>query len=686
MEIFFIGIFLLLFGGVSSLFFSDDKKLKVVAFASFLSSIVILLSMFFTSMTTLHFALFDNVVFATDKLSKFFVIIISIVTMLASIYAVGYMKPYLNKGKKIASHCFFFPLLTASMLLVVTCFNAFLFLILWEIMSLSSFFLVIFEDDKKEVIKAGIKYLVYMHISVLFIIASFVIMSNNASGYDFMQIKHYLIDNPHLKDIIFLLAFVGFGTKAGFVPMHNWLPDAHPAAPSHVSAVMSAVMIKTGIYGILRMLDIISYPTMLIAYSVLFVSVITALYGIIYAVSQKDIKKLLAYSSVENIGIIGIGISIIIFGQLSNSSQVILLGTVGCLFHVLNHSIFKSLLFMGAGSVYLKTHTRNIEQLGGLVKKMPYTALFFLFAVIAVCAFPPLNGFISEFLIYVGLFSLLQIKNSTLFIPIILTIASLAFVGTLVILAMSKIYSITFLGKPRSEHSENVESDVSKTMLIPMGILSVLTLLVSIFAPYIVLLVPVNLYRAFCDVIPMEDASIIVILTIVSIIILAFILFVLLLYFMKKSLVKNSEQYETWGCGYDKGNNHIQYTGSSFVCPFTSILTPLFKKIFDVKKPKGLFPKEAHYDSSVEDVEEAYIINPVLRFDEKFLSKFERLQDGNIQHYILYGLIFLILRIIFIVGFKLIDREESELIFLFFRPYLQEEFPHQIYLRLFVSL
>ena len=599
--------------------------------------------------TAIEFEPFGQIIFDCDVLSRFFIIVISLVTALVSIYANGYMKPYLNKGKKVASHCLFFPLLTAAMLLVVSVQNVFAFLVIWEIMSLASFFLVIFEDDKKEVLKAGIKYLIYMHISVIFIIAAFVMMSINANSYDFVDIQSMFIQNPHLKDIVFLLAFVGFGTKAGFFPMHNWLPDAHPAAPSHVSAVMSAVMIKTGIYGILRVLQIIDKPTQLIGYTVLFVSVITALYGIIYAVNQKDIKKLLAYSSVENIGLIGLGMSVIIFGLIYDLSLITMLGTVGCFMHILNHSVFKSLLFMGAGSVYLKTHTKDMEQLGGLIKKMPYTAIFFLFAAVAICAFPPLNGFVSEFMIYSGLFYMLNINSSTLFIPVILAIASLAFVGTLVILAMSKVYSITFLGMPRSEHSEKVKFDVDKSMLIPMGCMAALTFIIGIASPFVCSFIPLTSFVKSQDNFFYDVHSILLILTLISIIVIAFVVFVGILFLIKKLMTKKSQNYVTWGCGYDKGNNHIQYTASSYANPFTSILTPLFKKIFDVKKPKGLFPKDAHYSSDVEDVEEAYIINPILKFDEKFLSRFERLQDGNIQHYILYGLIFLILVLVGVV-------------------------------------
>jgi len=645
MGLFFTGILILIAGGVFSLFCSENMKMKLVASFSCIASLLILISVFRTDLSPVFFdALpFGKVVFTIDNLSRFFIIVISLITALASIYANGYMQPYLNKGKKFAQHCFFFPILTAAMLLVVTVQNAFFFLILWEIMSLSSFFLVIFEDNKKEVISAGIKYLIYMHISVLFIIAAFALMSIYSGSYDFLDFSEMFIKYPYLKDIIFILAFIGFGTKAGFIPMHNWLPDAHPAAPSHVSAVMSAVMIKTGIYGILRVLQIIGEPDLLIGYIVLFISVVTALYGIIYAISQKDMKKLLAYSSVENIGLIGIGISIIIFGQIYHNDFITMLGTIGCFMHILNHSIFKSLLFMGAGSVYIKTHTKNIELLGGLIKKMPYTAVFSLFAAVAICAFPPLNGFIGEFLMYSGLLYMLKINSSTLFIPVILTIASLAFVGTLVILAMSKLYSVVFLGLPRSEKSENVQFDVPKVMLIPMGILTILILAIGLCSPFVAEIIPFGSFTFFDLNTKYELFGILFLLTYISVIAVLFIIFILLLCLAKLGICRKSQNYVTWGCGYDKGNNHIQYSGSSFVSPFTSIMTPLFKRIFNVKKPKGLFPKEAHYDSAVEDVEEAYIINPVVKFDEKFLSGFEKLQDGNIQHYILYGLIFLIL-------------------------------------------
>ncbi len=657
MELFFIGILLFVLSAVFSLVCRENIKLKFITILSFFASILTVIPAF----KTLFYGLpqgyvfiwngvFGNVPFVIDMLSAFFIIVISFVSFLCIFYSNGYMMPYLGKNKKFASHCFFLPILTASMLLVTVVQNALFFLIVWELMSLASFFLVLFEDDKKEVLSASIKYLIYMHISVIFIIALMAFMSVKAGSYDFETFKNIFIEQPELKNIVFFLAFLGFGTKAGFVPMHNWLPDAHPVAPSHVSAVMSAVMIKTGLYGILRTLLIIETPTAVIAYFMLCISVLTALYGIVYAVTQKDIKKILAYSSVENIGIAGIGIGVGLVGLYYDNSTVAMLGLCGALFHILNHSVFKSLLFMGAGSVYLKTHTKNIEQLGGLIKTMPKTAIFFLTACLAICALPPFNGFIGEFLIYVGLLLSLKMDTSGLFILIILSIAGLALVGTLALLCFTKIFSITFLGLPRSEHSAQVQKDVAKSMLIPMGILSCLTLLIGLgaFIIYPMIACSVSQFLVEQDFFVNFESILAVLVNILVVfsILIAVILFV---FAIRKMICRKYVVFNTWGCGYDKGNNHIQYTASSFVGPFSSIMTPLFKKIFDVKKPKGLFPQDAHYNSTIEDVEEAYLINPIVKFDEKFLSKFERLQDGNIQHYILYGLIFLILALVGVV-------------------------------------
>lgn len=588
---------------------------------------------------------FQTVNFTIDPLSAFFIIVISIMSLMAVIYSNGYLKPYLEKSKNINSHLIFLPLLIASMQLVVTCSNALMFLIFWEIMSLSSFFLVIFESDKKDVLKAGVKYLVFMHICVIFIILAFALCAINCGSYDFSAFSEMLKNNAHLANLVFAFAFIGFGTKAGFVPFHNWLPDAHPAAPSHVSAIMSGVMIKTGIYGILRMLSIIGIPSRGAAYAVLIISVISALYGVLYAITQHDLKRLLAYHSIENIGIIGIGIGIGMLALSYNNPAVAILGFAGAILHILNHSIFKELLFLSAGSVYIKTHTRNIEVLGGLIKSMPYSAVLFLIGSVAICALPPFNGFISEFLIYFAMLKGLLINNFFALIVLLFAIAGLALVGTMAILCFTKAFSIIFLGMPRSSSAAENTSDSEKSMLIPMGFLALLTLLIGVTPQYMFnfVLSPASAVMNQSFIIPVEYGNI---MQTISICALAFIAFIAVLAIIKFKFSKKIALHQTWGCGYDKPNNFMQYSASSYASPFLSMLRPLFKKVFDIEKPKHLFPKSAHFSLHIDDIEEAYIINPLVKFDEWFLSKFEAMQSGNIQSYIKYGLIFLVLIIV----------------------------------------
>lgn len=655
MNSYFIGLLALISGAFVSLFCSEKYKLKVVSVftgaAAVLCSIPainVLLTGDSISSSFNPNELFGTVNVVIDPLSAFFVVVISCMSFLASIYANGYMKNYLNKGMNISSHCLFFVLLIASMLSVVTVQNALMFLIVWEIMSLSSFFLVIFEDNKKEVLSAGIKYLIYMHISVIFIILAFVLMAVNAGSLDFGSFKSVFENNGILANLVFIFAFIGFGIKAGFVPFHNWLPEAHPAAPSHVSGVMSGVMIKTGIYGILRVLAILTIPSIQIGYFVLIISVISALYGVLYAITQHDLKRLLAYHSIENIGIIGIGIGTGMLGLAYNCTPVAILGFAGGILHILNHSVFKELLFLAAGSVYTKTHTKDIEILGGLIKSMPKTAILFLVGSVAICGLPPFNGFISEFLIYFGMLKGLTIHNLSALITLILAVAGLALVGTMAVLCFTKAFSIIFLGMPRSEVAESVKEDTTISFIFPMSVLAVLTLVIGVCPKHVfnIMLAPVSVFTGV-----VQAPAIVALMQNISFICLGLIAFIVVLSVIKLVITNQQTEHCTWGCGYDKPNNHIQYTASSYASPFLSMLTPLFKKVFDVKKPKVLFPKDAHFELHIEDVEEAYFLKPFIKSTEKFLAKFEKIQNGNIQQYILYGLVFLVLSLIGVVLF-----------------------------------
>jgi len=655
MEIFFIGIVVLFLSGFVARLFPKNNKITVLSVLTAIASVMCLIpavNVLANGKNLIQMfnfnSIFGVVNFVIDPLAAFFIIVIAVMSLLSVIYSKGYLRPYIEKGKNINTHLVFLPALIASMLAVVTCQNALMFLVCWEVMSLSSFFLVIFENEKKEVLKAGVKYLVFMHVSVLFIIAAFALLSIKAGSFDFNAFADVLKNNTHLANIAFVLAFIGFGTKAGFVPFHNWLPDAHPAAPSHVSAIMSGVMIKTGIYGILRMSALIGVPSKTIAYAVLVVSVLSSLYGVLYAITQHDLKRLLAYHSIENIGIIGMGIGVGMLGLAYDNPVVAVVGFAGGILHVLNHSIFKQLLFLSAGSVYTKTHTKDIESLGGLIKAMPATAVLFLIGSVAICGLPPFNGFISEFLIYFGMFKGLAIHNFFLVVCLLFAISALALIGTMAVLCFTKAFSIIFLGMPRTQAAENVKDDSEKSMILPMSVLALFTLLIGIYPQYVFCFVK----KVVGSLIPVSNICMvgyepISIMQTIAVYVLAFLVFTIVLVLLKLKLTNGKvDMHETWGCGYNRGNNHMQYTASSYASPFLSMLKPLFKKVFDIEKPRKLFPQSAHFSLHIDDIEEAYILNPLLKFDEWFLSKFETMQSGNIQSYIKYGLIFLVIAII----------------------------------------
>lgn len=659
MEYLIISVLILLIGAFTSLFVKEEHKLKFCSIITFIANANALFPAGYVLYkgtvleTTFELSkICGDVSIQIDTISAFFIAVISIMSFLTVVYSNGYLRPYIEKGKSISAHCFFMLLLIASMLAVTVAGNGLFFLIVWELMSLSSFFLVVFEGEKKEVLKSGIKYLVYMHISVVFLIAMFSLLTNAAGSFDFVQYAKVLSENKGLANAVFILGFIGFGIKAGFVPFHNWLPDAHPAAPSHVSGLMSGVMIKTGIYGILRLLFMIGLPSKGICYFVLTIALLTVLYGVLYAITQHDIKRLLAYSSIENIGIITLGISIGMLGLAYSNQLVAMLGFAGGFLHILNHSIFKELLFFTAGSTYLRTHTRNIESLGGLIKKMPYTGLMFIIGSVAISGLPPFNGFISEILIYAGMLFGIPSSEINLFIILVISIAGLALAGTMAILCFSKASGIMFLGQARSELAEKVEKDVESQMLLPMGILAILTFFIGVFPQYVisVVLTPASQFVHGDGVLQLIK-SLISLAESLSWFFIVFLLITLIVLALRFFINKKSVVHNTWGCGYAKPNSHMQYTPSSYDNLFVSTLKPLFKRISHIKKPKELFPKDAYFELEIEDIEEAYIVEPIIKLDEKILAKFERIQNGNMQQYILFGLIFLVVAIIGLIVF-----------------------------------
>jgi len=581
-----------------------------------------------------------------DKLSAFFIFIINFTSFTGLIYAKAYLKPYLLKKNRteIAFHYFNFLGLHISMLLVVMLRDALAFLIIWEMMSLTSFFLVIFESEKKETVKIGLKYLIQMHIGVLFLMMGFIIAYvQTGTAFSFDGLSVYFA--AHHPFSLFLLFFIGFGIKSGFIPLHSWLPHAHPAAPSHVSGVMSGVMIKMGIYGILRVLSYIHHDLFGIGLFILILSLASGIIGVSLAIVQHDVKKLLAYHSIENIGIIGIGIGLGVIGLSQNMPVLAVLGFGGGILHILNHSLFKSLLFYTAGSVYKQTHTRNIEQLGGLIKKMPKTALFFLLGALAISGLPPFNGFISEFLIYSGMFKSLQAGTLLTDIILLFSFSGLAIIGGLAIFCFTKVFSIIFLGTGRSDKTKNV-TEVEAVMLIPDFMIGFLILLIGmasfLFVPPLMHVVAIFTKNAS---ILSEMTPVLNKISLSSGIFISIIGIIWLVRTWQQKRHPITEK-DTWGCGYTGANPAMhQYTATSYADNFVQ----LAPKIVHVKKEykefgvDEIFPKERSFETHSSDVFEDNLVTKPSNKMLYFLEKIAVFQTGKIQDYLLYALVFIII-------------------------------------------
>ncbi len=658
MDSYLLSIAVVLSGGVFSLLLPGRYKGYCVSLFTGISAVIVLRVSFqvimYNEPLIARFILqypFGGVDMVIDSLSAFFISVISTVSFIGSLYAAGYMAPYYGSDRTVTSHFFFLSLLIASMLMVPVVQNALAFLMVWEIMSLSSFFLVVFENEKEEVIKAGINYLVSMHIGVLFLICAFLLLFNRSGSMDFSSFQSVLKNNRELSTVIFFLFFTGFGTKAGFIPFHTWLPRAHPAAPGHISGLMSGVMIKTGIYGILRMISFIPEKTLIMGYAVLAVSLASGIMGVAYAIVQHNVKRLLAYSSVENIGIIGTGIGIGLLGSVYGNRALMVLGYAGAVLHLLNHSLFKTLLFFSAGGVYQKTHTLNINRMGGIIQKMKFSSAFFLIGSLAIAGLPPLNGFVSEFIIYRGLLSGMQGESIPLIVSLVLTFAGFALIGVLALFCFSRVFGIMFLGHPRSGYP-GMSGDVPGIMRVAMILLTVPVIVIGIL--------PGQVFRIITGIAgtidpsggPAAFAPFMETMGNLAVIIRIFIGITGLIFLLRSLLLRRRsvETFKTWDCGYPGGSSRMQYTASSFSEHFISLNRIFFRVNEKISPPEGLFPEKGEYESHIEDKFEALIILPGTALVRRFLDRFSWIQSGNTQQYILYGLVSLLIILIWIIG------------------------------------
>lgn len=591
-----------------------------------------------------------------DKLTALFILLINITSLTSYIYGRKYLEPYQDHKPKFSFilHYFNFFLLNFTMLMVVMIQDAIGFLLVWELMSLSSFMLVIFESEKPEIVKAGVKYLVQMHVGYLFIVAGFVLVYANTGDFSFEGIKSFVINTDNIFEIpnslwLFLLFFMGFGTKAGFFPLHAWLPIAHPAAPSHISGLMSGIMIKMGIYGLIRVLFNLQELSFSIGIFIFIISILTGVFGIMSAVVQNDLKKLLAYSSIENIGVIGIGMGVGVLGEVYHQPVVSALGWTGALFHIVNHAFFKSLLFYCAGSVYSKTHTRDINSLGGLIKKMPLTAFAFIIGAIAISGMPPFNGFISEFLIYNGLFN--GVKGVSLDLPLLMLfgILGLALIGGLALFTFTKAFGMVFLGTARTPHAAHA-TEIPIAMRFAKLLPIFLILSVSLFPIYFYRFITAIIQDRF-PTIAFQELPVVNSLKSIAMLSLMLIVGFIALYFIRKLILKNKTVTfgPTWGCGYQFANPVTnQYTATSYAANFKRIAEPIFIDDSDSisYNKTEIFPKQRSYKTGTKDKLESIIIMPFANSAVLLVKKLAILQTGKIQNYIVYPLIFIILIVV----------------------------------------
>ena len=575
-----------------------------------------------------------------DALSAVFAAPTLFICALAAVYGAGYLLPLEGK-RNTAVSWFFFNLLTGSMLLVVVARNAMLFLLAWEVMSLSSFFLVMFESEQESVRRAGWTYLIATHIGTAFLLLLFALLGRRGGTLDFAGFA--LADaGPGLAGVAFILAVVGFGTKAGFMPLHVWLPEAHPAAPSHVSAVMSGVMIKTGIYGLVRTLTFLGAPPPWWGWALVGIGAVSGVLGVLFALAQHDLKRLLAYHSVENIGIIALGLGVGLLGMSYGSPVMAFLGFAGGLLHVINHAIFKSLLFLSAGSVLHASGTREIEHLGGLLKRMPVTGLVFLVGSVAICGLPPLNGFVSEFMIYMGSLSALagpaRLPVGALAASVVV-VGSLALIGGLAVACFTKAFGVIFLGEPRTAHAGHAH-ECGPAMRIPMAILAAACLVIGLTGP-----IMMELLRSAVAVIAgggmgaeastawAGDSLWMITAVSAGLLGLAGLLALVRVRLLSRRAV---DEAFTWDCGYAAPTPRMQYTASSFADPITRLFRVFLRTRRRFVPPAGLFPGASSFSTETPDVYRERMYRPGFAAAERFLARFRWLQHGRLNVYILY--------------------------------------------------
>jgi hydrogenase-4 component B len=575
-----------------------------------------------------------------DPLSALFLIPALLVTGCSALYGVGYW-PAQNHPGNAGKLSFFLGLLSASLTVLFLVRNTVLFLVVWEIMALAAYFALTTEDEKPQVCDAGLLYLMTTHLGALALFAVFSLLKGATGAYLFPA-PGSLPAQGGIATAIFLLALLGFGLKAGVMPLHVWLPSAHANAPSHISAVLSGVVLKTGIYGMVRVFFCFTDIPAWWGCSVLLLGCLSGVLGVAFAIGQHDLKRLLAYHSIENIGIITMGLGVALIGRNQNNPALILLGLGGALLHVLNHATFKALLFLAAGSVIHATGTREIELLGGVSRRLPWSSGFFLLGAVAICGLPPLNGFVSELMVYLGCFTAIRSYHSIVGALPALAAPVLALVGGLALACFVKVYGVIFLGQPRSSgHAGGHEAPAS--MLVPMALLSLVCVLIGV-VPGLVAVPLENAvvgYHALlktdllADQVPFGWISLLGVGLLAGAALIALLL-------ARRARREPLAVSRTWSCGYLRPDARMQYSASSFGDTLVSWFRGILRPEVHRKEVSGIFPEPGGFESHLPETVLERVYLPFLEYLYRKSAAVRHLQHGKLNIYIFYTFITLV--------------------------------------------
>jgi hydrogenase-4 component B len=627
----------LILGTILPLMYRSKKARRTSFVLSFISSILLLIFVGlvlyigkYPVFPPFRFLPGMDFTLAIDRLSVGFILLIGVVVPGVSIYSLEYVEHSKSEARKdiqaVLTNLFIF-----SMLIVVLAGNMIVFLFFWEIMSLTSLMLVLHDYSAEENKYAGLFYFVMTSLSTAFILFGFINLFNLTGSLEFGHLEY----SANVLTLPFLCLFLGFGIKAGIVPFHKWLPYAHPAAPSSISALMSGVMLKVAIYGFLRFLLSVSTPELWWGVLILIGGSLSAILGVIYALKESDIKRLLAYSSIENIGIIFMGIGLFVIFKVEGLEALALLSLAGACFHAFNHALFKSLLFLCSGSVIHETNTRNIEALGGLVKRMPHTAFLFLIGSVSIASLPPTNGFASELMLFQAYFNSSALPDPLLKVLLIITLSVFALTSALATTLFVKLFGITFLAFPRTECAKEA-TEVPKFMLIGEALLAALCIFSGLFSRTLVEL------GFDLEVTDMLLIGLILVGT----------------HWLVWFVVRSSGPFgspriskETWSCGILTQNPTLEYTSAGFSEPIMVI----FKKIYRTKISSTRVyadTQESIFKSGTANIQlirffREILYLPIALTVSQVSSQVSRMQNGKLDTYVLYVFIAVLTLMIF---------------------------------------